>query len=475
MSTIVVGEITTETDVLVIGAGPAGYLAAIRASQRGKDVMLVDENQSLGGVCLNDGCIPSKALIHAANMFHDAGNGDAYGLSADPDMDHDTLQEWKEDRIDKLTNGIEMLENKYGVTVVKGDAYLRSSTTARITGSGDVEAVAFDHCILATGSSPIELSGFDVDGDIVISSRHALGIEEPPERFIIIGGGYIGMELGTVYQKFGSDVTIIEAADRILPTNPEYLVEPVEKRSEELGMELVTGAMAQGADVDNGVATVTVETDSGEETFEAEKVLVAVGRQPNTDDYGLENTAVQIDDNGFIEVDEQRKTTDDNIYAIGDVAGQPMLAHKGYQDGAVAAEAISGEASAADFVVPAVVYTDPEIARVGMTAEDAAENGFDTLTGTFKFAASGRAATMDRDDGFITVIADEETHAILGVQMVGPHVSELTGEATLAIEMGAMLEDIAMTVHAHPTLTEAFKEACEDALGQAIHKYNPQD
>ncbi len=472
---MVVGEITTEVDVLVIGAGPAGYLAAIRSAQRGKDVMLVDENQNLGGVCLNDGCIPSKALIHAANTFHDAANSTGYGLSADPEMDHSTLQDWKNDIIEKLTTGVETLEKKYGVTVIKGDAYLQSASHARITGSADAEAVEFEHCILATGSSPVDIPGIEVDGETVISSSHALSIDEPPERFIIIGGGYIGMELGMVHQKFGSQVTVIEAADRILPANPAELVKPVERNAEDLGMELVTGAMADSVEVEHGVATVTVDTGDGTETFDAEKVLIAVGRQPNTADYGLENTDVELDKNGFVQVDEQRQSTDPSIYAIGDVAGQPMLAHKGYQDGAVAAEAIAGEHAAADFVVPAVVYTDPEIATVGMNEEEAEAAGFDVLTGRFSFAASGRAATMDRDDGFIKVVADRESNALLGVQMVGPHVSELTGEATLAIEMGALLDDIAMTVHAHPTLSEAFKEACEDALGQAIHKYNPQD
>lgn len=470
---MVVGEISTGTDVLVIGAGPAGYLAAIRAAQKGKDVVLVDKNDSLGGVCLNEGCIPSKALIHAANAFHDAGNSEAFGLSAAPEMDIKTLQEWKQNIVDKLTSGVKMLEEKYGVTVIKGDAYLQSSTKAHIAGSGDAESIEFKHCIIATGSSVIELPDVPVDGETIISSSEALDLKEVPETMLVIGGGYIGMELGMVYQKLGANVTVIEASDGILPGNPRDLAKPVEKKAEELGMDIVTNALAQDADISDGTATVTAEVDGGQQTFEADTVLVAVGRVPNTDDLGLENTAVDVDEDGFVKTDETLQTADENIYAIGDVAGQPMLAHKGYQEGAVAAEVIAGEQSAADFVVPAVIYTDPELATVGMTEEEAEENGFEPLIGKFSFGASGRAATMNRSDGFIKVVADKESHALLGVHMVGPHVSELTGEATFALEMGALLEDIVMTVHAHPTLSEVFKEACEDALGQAIHKYNP--
>jgi dihydrolipoamide dehydrogenase len=472
---MVVGEISTGTDVLVIGAGPAGYLAAIRAAQRDRDVVLVDRNESLGGVCLNEGCIPSKALIHAATVFDEAAAGDDLGLSADPSMDHDTLQDWKAELVNTLTSGVKLLEEKYGVTVVTGDVYLASSEKAHIAGSGDAESVAFDDCIVATGSSPITIPGLEPDGETILTSSAALDMTAAPDDLLIVGGGYIGMELGMVYQTFGSSVTVLEASDRILQGYQADLVEPVEQRADEMGIDIVTNAQAQDAETVDGRATLTVETAQGTEEYDADTVLVAVGRTPNTDDVGLENTDATIDENGFVETDTQMRTADDSIYAIGDVAGQPMLAHKGYQEGAVAAEAITGEPAAADFVVPAVIYTDPEIATVGMTVEEAEEQGFDPMKGTFRFAASGRAATMDRDDGFIRVIADRESHALLGAQMVGPRVSELIGEATLAIEMGARLDDIVMTVHAHPTLSEAFKEACEDALGQAIHKYNPQE
>ncbi|MDY6768915.1 MAG: FAD-dependent oxidoreductase, partial [Candidatus Nanohaloarchaea archaeon] len=290
-----------------------------------------------------------------------------------------------------------------------------------------------------------------------------------PDTFAVIGGGYIGMELGMVYAKLGAEVTVIEAGDRILQGFPQELTGPVEDRCEELGIDIMTDTAADSIDVADGGATV----DTGDGTVEAETVLVAIGRQPNTDGLGLENTAVEVDDNGFIVVDDQLRTGAEDIYAIGDAAGEPMLAHKGYQEGKIAAEVIAGEAAATDFEVPAVVYTDPEIATVGLTADAAEEEGYDVATGRFAFAANGRAATLDRSDGFVKAVVDAETEALLGVHIVGPHASEMIPEATLAVEMGAVVSDIAMTVHPHPTLSEAFREACEDAVGTAVHKYNP--
>ncbi len=465
---MVVGDMETETGLLVIGAGPAGYLAAIRAAQHGLDVTLVDRRASLGGVCLNEGCIPSKAVIHASDLFHEAGNSADIGISAEPELDMDTLQEWRQQVVDKLTSGVKMLEERYGVTVVKGDAYLKGPGEAHVDGSDGSETVSFDDCIVATGSSIVEIPGIDIDGETVITSAEALELDEVPDRMVVIGGGYIGMELGMVYQKLGSDVTVVEAGERILPHLPADLVTPVETRAEDLGMDIRAGTTADDVAVADGTATVTL----GDETVEADAVLVAVGREPNTDDVGLENTGAELDDDGFVETDEQMKAAE-GIYAVGDIAGEPMLAHKGYQEGAVAAGAIAGESTAADFVVPAVIYTDPEVATVGMSRAEAEDSGFEVSVGKFAFGASGRAATLARDDGFVRVVTDAESGALLGAEMVGPRVSELVAEATLALEMGAVVEDIAATVHAHPTLSEAFKEACEDAVGRAIHKYNP--
>ncbi|MDY6769353.1 MAG: dihydrolipoyl dehydrogenase [Candidatus Nanohaloarchaea archaeon] len=466
---MVVGEISTGTEVLVIGGGPAGYLAAIRASQLGKDVMLVDERERLGGVCLNEGCIPSKAVIHASKLFHDAGNAGTMGIEADPSVDMDALQEWRAGIVEQLTGGVEQLEERFGVDVVHGEAVLRSPATAHIS-DADTEGVEFEHCILAPGSTVTDLPGIDIDGDTVITSKEALELDAVPDRFAVIGGGYIGMELGMVYAKLGADVTVVEAGDRILQGFPPELTGPVEDRCEELGIDIMTDTAADSIAVEDGAATI----DTGDGTVEADKVLVAVGRQPNTADIGLENTAVETDDRGFIEVDDRLQTGEEHIYAIGDAAGEPMLAHKGYQEGKVAAEVIAGEAAAADFTVPAVVYTDPEIATVGMTEADAEEQGHDVATGRFSFGASGRAATLDEDDGFVKVVAEAGSGALLGVHIVGPHASEMIPEATLALEMGALVSDIAMTVHPHPTLSEAFKEACEDVVGEAVHKYNPK-
>lgn len=472
---MVVGEISTGVDVLVIGGGPAGYLAAIRAAQHDMDVMLVDRDASLGGTCLNDGCIPSKALIHVADLFHETGHAEELGIEADPVIDTQQMQDWKGGVVDTLTGGVKQLEERYGVEVIKGEAYLQSGSHARIAGSGDAEAVDFEHCIIATGSEPVTLDGFEVDGETVITSKEALKLGEVPDRMVIVGGGYIGMELSMVYAKLGSDVTVVEAGDRPLSRVADDIAEPVISNAEELGIEFVTGARAEGADVSDGTATITLETETGGAEREADVVLVAVGRKPYVGDMGLENTNVEVDGDGFIVTDDRLRTDEEGVFAAGDVAGDPMLAHKGYQEGRVAADVIAGEPAAADFVVPAVIYTDPEIATVGMTAAEAEEREVEVTTGTFRFAASGRAATMAATDGFIRTVVERETGALLGVEMVGPNVSELVAEATLAIEMGALVEDIRLTVHAHPTLAEAFREACEDALGEAPHRYNPGD
>lgn len=466
---MVVGEFSTEKDVLVIGGGPAGYLAAIRAAQLGKDVMLVDERERLGGVCLNEGCIPSKALIHAADLLETADTADGMGVVAEPAADMAAMQDWRAGIVEKLTGGVEQLEERFGVTVEHTEARLTGPERAHIA-DAETEGVEFDHCILAPGSAVVDLPDIPVDRETVITSKEALELEEVPDSLVVIGGGYIGMELSMVYQKLGADVTVLEAGDRILAGFPAELVSPVEQRAEELGIDIRTGTAAEDVTVQDGAATVA--TGGGE--LAAERVLVSVGREPATDDLGLDNTAVERDEDGFIQVDEQLRTAEENIFAIGDAAGEPMLAHKGYQEGKVAAEVIAGRASAADFVVPAVVYTDPEIATVGMTDEEAAEQGLDVATGRFSFGASGRAATLDRQDGFVKVVAEADSGVLRGVHIVGPHASEMIPEATLAVEMGARVDDIAMTVHPHPTLSEAFKEACEDVKGEAVHKYNPQ-
>ncbi|MDY6778504.1 MAG: dihydrolipoyl dehydrogenase, partial [Candidatus Nanohaloarchaea archaeon] len=364
--------------------------------------------------------------------------------------------------------GVEMLEEQNGVTIVEGEASFRGEKTLHITTEEEGKRLEFEHCIIATGSTPIELPGASFDGESVISSREALQLEEIPRKLVVVGGGYIGMELGTVYQKLGSQVTVIEAKERILPRNNEEAASIVRERAEELGMDIRTGTEVDSVDVADDEATVTTEAES----IEADKVLVAVGRHPRTDGLGLDSAGVTKDDNGFIEVDETLQTSNDRVYAIGDVADQPMLAHKASKEGKIAAEAISGRKSAKDYqAVPACVYTDPEIAETGMSEEEAREAGYDVVTGTFSLSANGRALTMNETEGFVKLIATADDHLLLGATICGPHASELIPELTLAIEMSAFVEDIALTIHPHPTLTEAVQEAAEDLLGHPTHRY----
>ncbi len=469
---MVVGEISEGVDLLVIGAGPGGYLAAIRAAQLDMDVSLV-EKADIGGICLNHGCIPSKALIDAANQVDRIRDAEERGITAQSvTVDPAQLQEWKDGVVDRLTGGVEQLEQRYGVDIIQGEASFRGPKTVHITQDGSGKTLDFSNCIIATGSSPIEIPGIEFDGETIISSREALQLEQIPKEFIVIGGGYIGMELGMVYQKLGSHVTVLEAGDRILEGNDPEAADVVRDRAEELGMDIRTGVSAESATVEDG--TTTVET--GEDTLEAGTVLVAVGREPTTKGLDIEKAGIETTEDGFIETDQRMRTEKSHIYAIGDVADQPMLAHKAYKEGVVAAEAIAGMKSAMDVqAVPACVYTDPEIAQTGMTEDEAEEAGYDVVTGRFSFGANGRAMTMDESRGFVTIVATEDDEVLLGATICGPHASEMISELTLGIEMGALVEDIALTVHPHPTLTEAVHEAAEDALGHPLHKYRKQD
>lgn len=485
---MVVGDVTTGTDVLVIGGGPGGYVAAIRAGQLDLDVTLV-EMDNYGGTCLNHGCIPSKAMITATNVAHDARQGEHMGIHADPAVDMAGMVGWKDDVVDQLTGGVEKLCKANGVNLIEGRAEFASEDSARIVHGGDgqgSETVDFEHAIIATGSRPMEIPGFEFDDEPILDSKQALALDTVPESMVIVGAGYIGMELAGVYAKLGCDVTILEMLDDALPNYERDLARPVKQRAEELGVEFHFGVSASDWTANgDGTVTVTAEppaTDGGaaeatadEESIDvvAEKVLVAVGREPVTDTVGLDAIGLETDDRGFIPTDDRARTEVDHIYAVGDVAGEPMLAHKGSNEGEVAAEVIAGEPSALDYqAMPAAVFTEPEIATVGMTVADAEEAGFTPTTGEFPFRASGRALTADEDDGFVRIVADEESGFILGGQIVGPEASELIGEVALAIEMGATLEDLASTVHTHPTLSESTMEAAMNALGHAIHTLN---
>jgi dihydrolipoamide dehydrogenase len=499
---MVVGDIATGTDVLVIGAGPGGYVAAIRAGQLDLDVTLV-EKDAYGGTCLNHGCIPSKAMITAADVAHEAGNAEEMGIHADPAVDLAQMVDWKDDVVDQLTGGVEKLNKASGVNLMEGQAEFADENSVRVGHDGEgqgSETVEFEHAIIATGSRPIEIPGFSYDDEPVLDSRQALALDSLPERLVVVGAGYIGMELSTVFAKLGTDVTVVEMLDSVLPGYESDLSRPVKKRAEDLGIDFHFGRTATGwEETDDGirVSTEAMETEeaaeaeadggsearraseqaSGDEpraeTFDADNVLVAVGRQPVTDTLNLEAAGIETNDDGFIETDDRARTEKDHISAVGDVAGEPMLAHKGSKEGQVAAEVIAGEPAALDYqAIPAAVFTDPEIGTVGLTEAEAEEDGFDTVVGEFPFRASGRALTTGDSEGFVRVVADEASGFLLGAQIVGPEASELIAELGLAIEMGATLEDVAATVHTHPTLAEAVMEACENALGHAIHTLN---
>jgi len=473
---MVVGDISTGTDVAVIGAGPGGYVAAIRAGQLGLDVTLV-EKDAYGGTCLNYGCIPSKAMITASDVAHEAGNAEEMGVYADPEVDVAEMVGWKDGVVDQLTGGVEKLCKANGVNLVEGRAEFAGNDKLRVVHGGDgqgSETIEYEHAIVATGSRPIELPGFEFDSERVLDSRAALAMDDLPESMVVVGAGYIGMELSTVLAKLGVDVTVVEMLDSVLPTYPDDLAKPVKDRAEELGIDFEFGLGADSwEETDDGIVVTAADEDGETTDFETDKVLVAVGRQPVTDTLNLEEIGLEPNDDGRLETDHEARTDVDNVFAIGDVAPGPMLAHKASKEGEVAAEVIAGEPAALDYMaVPAAVFTDPEIATVGLGEEEAREQGYEPAVGKFPFNASGRALTTGDPEGFVRVVADEDSGFILGAQIVGPEASELIAELGLAVEMGATLEDVASTIHTHPTLAEATKEAAEHALGHAIHTLN---
>ena len=474
---MVVGDIATGTEVLVIGAGPGGYVAAIRAAQNGLDTTLV-EKDAYGGACLNRGCIPSKALITGSGLAHEAGNAEEMGIHADPAVDLTRMVEWKNGVVDRLTGGVEKLCKANGVNLIEGTASFVDEHTARVAHGGDgqgSESIEFEHAIVATGSRPIRIPGFEFDEEHVWSSADALDADSVPDRLGVVGGGYIGMELATTYAKLGADVTVVEMLDDILDPYEDDVKRVVRNRAEELGVEFHFGEGAsewtKGGD---GGYLLHTETESGEaSTYGVDRILVAVGRQPVTDGLDVENAGIETTDRGVIETDDRARTSTEHVYAVGDVAGDPMLAHAASKEGIVAAEHIVGEPAALDHqAMPAAVFTDPEIGTVGMTEAEAEDAGFEVAVGEMPFNASGRAMTTGHTDGFVRIVADAEHGFLLGGQIVGPEASELIAEVALAIELGATLEDIAATVHTHPTLAEAVMEAAENAQGQAIHTLN---
>ncbi|MBX0296095.1 dihydrolipoyl dehydrogenase [Haloarcula nitratireducens] len=470
---MVVGDVTTGTELLVIGGGPGGYVAAIRGAQLGLDTTLV-ERDAYGGTCLNHGCIPSKALISATDVAHDAGQAEDMGVYADPAVDMSAMSEWKDGVVTRLTRGVESLCESAGVNLIEGTAEFVDDETVRVAHGGEgqgSESVAFEHAVVATGSRPVEVPGFEFDGDRILSSKDALALETVPDDLLVVGAGYIGMELSTVFAKLGADVTVVEMLDDVLPGYEDDVAEIVRERAESLGVEFAFGEAARDwTELDDGIRVSTTDENDDVTEYNAEQCLVAVGREPVTDTVGLDAVGLEPADDGFLSTDQQARTDVEHVFAVGDVAGEPMLAHKASAEGEVAAEVAAGEPAALDQqAIPAAVFTDPEIGTVGMSESEAEEAGFDPVVGEMPMRASGRALTLDEKDGFVRIVADADSEFLLGAQIVGPEASELIAELGLAIEMGARLEDVASTVHTHPTLSEAVHEAAMAARGEAIH------
>jgi dihydrolipoamide dehydrogenase len=457
--------------LLIIGAGPGGYVCAIRAGQLGIDTVLVEAKRA-GGTCLNVGCIPSKALIHAAGEFHDlsrmAAGHSPLGISAkEPALDLARTVRWKDGIVGRLTGGVSGLLKKAGVKVVEGWATFHDGKTVEVETETGSQMIRAAEVVIATGSEPVSLP-FLPFGERVISSTQALSLTELPAKLVVIGAGYIGLELGTAFAKLGSTVTVVEALPHILPQYDGDLTRPVAKRMRELGIEVMTGAKAKG--LSSAGDALSVETADGKGTsLSADKILVTVGRKPLTEGWGLE--AIDLDRDGpFVRIDDKCRTSMRGIYAIGDVTGEPMLAHRAMAQGEMVAEIVAGHKRSWDRIaIPAVCFTDPEIVSAGLSPEAARKAGIEIKTGIFPFQANGRAMTLENEGGFVRVVARADNHLVLGLQGVGAEISELSAAFSLALEMGARLEDIAATIHAHPTQSEALLEAALKGLGHPLH------
>ncbi|MBS3968109.1 MAG: dihydrolipoyl dehydrogenase [Truepera sp.] len=455
-------------DILVIGAGPGGYHAAIRAAQLGKKVACV-EKEYVGGVCLNVGCIPTKALLHVAEGLRKARQAAEFGVKfGEPEVDLTAIAKWKDDIVKKQTGGVKMLFKGNKVELLKGEATFKDSHTVQV---GD-KTVTAEKIIIATGSEPMAIPGFEIDNQTILDSTGALRLTEVPKRLLCIGGSAIGLEFADIYNALGAEVTVVELLAHIVPTADEDVAKELAKALEQRGIKLRanTKAIAQKK-VADGLEVALEDSQGKQDKLIVDKILVAVGRQPRSAGLGLKPLGITVN-RGFIPVNEHLQTTVPNIYAIGDVARPPLLAHKAMKEGLVAAEHAAGLPSAYDTVVPGVIYTTPEFASVGMTEKEAKEAGYEVSVGRFPLAASGRAHTLGVAEGVVKVVGDAETDLLLGFQMVGPGAGDIVAEAALALEMGATLEDIALTQHAHPTLAEAFMEAAEHAHGRAIHIAN---
>lgn len=471
---MVMGSLREETQVVVIGSGPGGYVAAIRLADLGKNVILVERQERHGGTCLLEGCIPSKALIHAVEVKEQALAAEQFGLKfTGMDIDPKRLRQWTDEIVAGLSSGISGLLKRRGVTVIRGHARFQSPTSLAIEG-GEVSGIDFEQCVIATGSALNRLPAGIVQS--VWSSADALKLERVPATLLVVGGGYIGLELGLVYQGLGSEVSVVEFFPRLLMGADQDLVDVmVAQVTDRLHEIMVDSRVLTINERRDGGFDVTIEHQGQTIARHYDQVLVAIGRRPNTDDLGLEHTQVATDEKGFIITDQECRTAEPNIFAIGDAAQGPMLAHKASREGKVAAEVIAGGGGAFDNrAIPAVVFTDPEIAWTGLTEREALEQGITVKIGRFPLSALGRARTLGRTDGLVKIIAEPDTGLVLGVGIVGPMASELIAEGTLAVEMGATLHDLMVTIHPHPTLSEAIMEAAEVAAGEAVHVNPPR-
>ncbi|NIP23753.1 MAG: dihydrolipoyl dehydrogenase [Phycisphaerae bacterium] len=468
----------SSTEVAVIGAGPGGYAAAFLAADLGMQVTLIDPEENPGGVCLYRGCIPSKALLHVAKLLSEAEEAKNWGIEySEPKINLDKLRSWKNTVVNKLTGGVGQLSKHRKVNYIQGRAIFSDARNLEIDDvQGKKHKLSFDYAIIGTGSRPATIPQLSLNSPRVLNSTSALEIEDIPKSLLVVGGGYIGLEMGSVYAALGSKITVVEMLSGLLPGADRDLVKVLHKRLEaKFSSIMLNTQVVEMRELKDGIK-VTFE---GEKVSEAEqkfeKVIVSIGRTPNSSGLGLENTHVKINDNGFIEVDEQRRTAEHTIFAIGDVAGEPMLAHKASHEGRIAAEVIAGHKVAFEArAIPAVVFTDPEVAWCGLTETEAKEQERPIEVARFPWAASGRALTMDRTDGVTKLIFDPDTEQVLGMGIAGPGAGELIAEGVLAIEMGALATDIKLSIHPHPTLSETVMESAEVLFGQATHIYRPK-
>ncbi len=464
-------NILIEADIAIIGGGPGGYVCGIRAAQLGLKTVVVEADR-LGGECVNYGCIPSKSLISVAKLVDKVKEAEKYGFRAsNVSVDFAQLQKWKSEVISRLVSGIELLLRGYHATVILGEAELVAKDRIAVTTSQGKEEISCKNLVIATGTRTSSLPGLEFDGERIISSKEGLELKGPPSRLLIVGGGAIGLEFASMFQKLGSAITVVEIMDQLLPGSDPEVVRVVHRKLESKGVKVFLKSKVAHVDKTDSEARAEIDTPDGKVTLGFDRILVSVGRKPRTEKLNLQKMGVQTDARGYVITDNRMQTNVPGVYAIGDVRGPPLLAHKASKEGIVAAECIAGMPSAADWkVIPDAVFCDPEVASVGLTEAKAAEAGYKVKRSRFQFAALGRALTTGEPEGFVKVVSNEGDGLVLGVQIVGPEASDLISEVALAIEMGATVDDIALTIHPHPTLPEAIMEASESAAGRPIHQ-----